>query len=63
MEQRQGVGCAEKLVARARNIAAHYKEMKVDRYLVRIPGTWEGIQAVKQLEDEGIPTHVILIYR
>ena len=55
--------CTETLVARAQNLAAQYKEMKVDRFLVRIPGTWEGIQAVKQLEAEGIPTHVTLIYR
>lgn len=55
--------CAGKLVSRARNLAAHYKEMKIERFLVRIPGTWEGIQAVKQLEADGIPTHVTLIYR
>ncbi len=50
-------------MARAQNIANHYEEMKLDRYLVRIPGTWDGIQAVKQLENEGIPCHVTLIYR
>lgn len=50
------------LVSRGRNIAEHYKEMKVDRYLLRIPGTWEGIQAVKKLETEGIHCHVTLIY-
>lgn len=54
---------AEKLVARGRNLAALYKEMNVDRFLIRIPGTWQGIQAVKQLESEGIPCHVTLIYR
>ncbi len=26
-------------------------------------GTWEGIQAAKQLEDEGVATHIILVYR
>lgn len=50
-------------MARARNLAEHYKDMRVDRYLLRIPGTWQGIQAVKQLEADGIPTHVTLIYR
>ena len=31
--------------------------------LIRLPATWEGIQADKQLEHEGIATHVVLIYR
>ena len=31
--------------------------------LIRLPATWEGIQAAKQLENEGIATHVVLIYR
>ena len=26
-------------------------------------GTWEGIQAAKQLEDQGVATHIILVYR
>jgi len=34
-----------------------------DRYLLRIPATWEGIQAAKQLEDAGIATHLVLVYR
>jgi len=50
------------LVSRGQNIAEHYKEMKIDRFLLRIPGTWEGIQAVKKLEAEGIPCHVTLVY-
>jgi transaldolase len=50
------------LVSRGRNIAEHYKEMKIDRYLLRIPGTWEGIQAVKKLEADGIHCHVTLVY-
>lgn len=54
---------ADQIVNRGRNIKAHYDEMNVDRYLLRIPGSWEGIQAVKQLEAEGIPCHVTLVYR
>ena len=26
-------------------------------------GTWEGIQAARQLEDQGVATHIILVYR
>ena len=26
-------------------------------------GTWAGIQAAKQLEDQGVATHIILVYR
>ena len=26
-------------------------------------GTWEGIQAAKQLEEQGVATHIILVYR
>ena len=53
----------EQIVSRAKNIKAHYDDMGVDRFLVRIPGSWEGIQAVKQLEADGIPCHVTLVYR
>jgi transaldolase len=53
------------MVSRAENLLKEYKEMGVtqDRILVRIPGTWEGIQAAKVLESKGVQTHVILIYR
>ncbi len=50
---------------RGRNIVDEYKEVGLseDRYLLRIPATWEGIQAAKQLEDAGIATHLVLVYR
>lgn len=53
------------MVSRAENILREYKEMGVseERILIRIPGTWEGIQAAKHLEAKGVQTHVILIYR
>ncbi len=44
---------------------ALFKEAEVpaDKYLLRIPATWQGIQAAKVLEGEGAATHLILIYR
>lgn len=60
---RQYYFVTEAIVKRAQNIKAHYDDMKVERFLVRIPGSWEGIQAVKELEAQGIPCHVTLIYR
>ena len=52
-------------MARALNLAAQYRDMGVgpERVLMRIPGSWEGIQAAKELEAQGIATHIILIYR
>lgn len=37
--------------------------LPADKIIVRIPATWEGIQAAKKLEAEGIATHIILVYR
>ncbi|KAK9823006.1 hypothetical protein WJX81_005539 [Elliptochloris bilobata] len=52
------------IVERAEGLLALYEEMGVpgDRVLVRIPATWEGIQAAKALEAKGIATHLILVY-
>lgn len=56
---------AEKIVARAENVVVQYRDLGVppERVLVRIPGSWEGIQAAKALEEQGIQTHIILVYR
>ena len=35
----------------------------LDRVLLRMPATWQGIQAARQLEAEGINTHLVLVYR
>ena len=35
--------------------------MKGDKVLIRIPATWEGIEAAERLEAEGKKTHVILV--
>lgn len=57
--------CAEALLKRSRNIVAEYAVLGVplNRFLLRIPATWEGIQAAKQLEAEGVATHLVLVYR
>ena len=39
------------------------KQIPQDRVLIRIPATWEGIQAAEQLEKMGIACHMILVYR
>lgn len=38
-------------------------EVPKDKYLLRIPATWEGIQAARTLEAEGAATHIIMVYR
>ena len=42
--------------AKARQIIALYKEAGIDkeRVLIKIGSTWEGIQAARALEEEGI---------
>lgn len=54
---------ADALVARGQGLVAAYKEMGVplDKVLLRLPATWEGIEAAKRLEREGIPTHLVLV--
>lgn len=51
-------------VARARSIMALYRAQGVDasRVLIKIAATWEGIQAARQLEAEGIHTNLTLLF-
>lgn len=51
-------------VARARRIIGMYKEMGVDksRVLIKIASTYEGIQAGKILEQEGITCNLTLLF-
>jgi transaldolase len=51
-------------VARARGLAAMYlaEGISLDRVLIKIAATWEGIQAAKQLELEGIRTNLTLVF-
>jgi len=55
---------ASKTVARARRLVAMYEAEGVTRarVLVKIAGTYEGIQAAKQLETEGIKTNITLVF-
>ena len=54
-----------KITRRVLNLVQQYQDMGSDisRIIFRIPGTWEGIQAAKDLEAQGIATHIILINR
>lgn len=51
-------------IERAKSIIDMYAEMGVDksRVLIKIAGTWEGIQAAKELEKLGIQTNITLIF-
>jgi transaldolase len=51
-------------VERAKSIIAMYQEMGIDksRVLIKIAGTWEGIQAAKELEKMGIKTNITLVF-
>jgi len=51
-------------IAKARKIIELYKEMEIDksRILIKIASTWEGIQACKVLEEEGITCNCTLIF-
>lgn len=51
-------------VERAKKIIHFYKEAGIDkaRVLIKIASTWEGIQAAKQLEKEGITCNMTLLF-
>jgi transaldolase len=50
-------------LAKALDIARHLQDLGIgrDRYLLKIAGTWEGIQAVKELENLGVRCNVTVI--
>ncbi|BFZ54736.1 Transaldolase [Savitreella phatthalungensis] len=54
----------EKTLEKARHIIELYKELGIDkeRILIKIASTWEGIQASKILEKEGIHTNLTLLF-
>ena len=54
----------EATVEKAKQIINSYKQSGVpkNRILIKIAGTWEGIQAVKKLEAEGISCNCTLIF-
>lgn len=51
-------------IAKAKELLTLYKEYGIDqkRILIKIASTWEGIQAAKQLEAEGIHTNLTLLF-
>jgi len=51
-------------VARARRLMAGYRAEGIapERVLIKIAATWEGIQAARQLEQEGIRTNLTLLF-
>merc|ERR1711972_865900 len=54
----------EGTVCRARQIMAMYKEKEVDasRVLIKLAATWEGVQAAKRLEAEGVKCNLTLLF-
>eukprot|EP00850_Spirogloea_muscicola_P006393 SM000030S11402 [mRNA] locus=s30:521344:524822:+ [translate_table: standard] len=52
------------IIDKVRKLLRLYDEVEVprDRLLFKIPATWQGIEAAKQLELDGIQTHVTYIY-
>jgi len=54
----------EATIAKGRDLIAQYKAAGVDsdRILIKVAATWEGIQAAKVLEEEGIHTNLTLVF-
>ncbi len=54
----------EATVTRAKHLIALYEKAGIDRsrVLIKIAATWEGIQAARQLEQEGIKCNMTLIF-
>jgi len=52
-------------IKKCHELVAHYEKIGVkprERVLFKIASTWEGIQAAKQLESEGIHTNLTLLF-
>lgn len=54
----------EATIAKAKHIIKLYKDVGIDksRILIKIASTWEGIQACKELEKEGITCNMTLLF-
>ena len=50
---------------RAKGLSQLYEDMGIpkDKFLIRLPATWASIRAAEELEQQGIRTHLILVYR
>ena len=64
VENRRVAVDADAIVAKARRLHDMFRELGVDadRVLLKIPCTWEGIQAVARLEEDGARCHVTQVY-
>ncbi|KAF3783518.1 Transaldolase [Nymphaea thermarum] len=53
------------IVRKVHELLKLYAEVEVpqDRLLFKIPSTWQGIEASRLLESEGIQTHLTFVYR
>lgn len=51
-------------VKKVHELVRLYKEVDVpkERLLFKIPATWQGIEAARQLEAEGVQTHITFVY-
>lgn len=63
VDARLSFDCAA-TVARARRIVALYEDAGIarERVLMQIVSTWEGVQAARMLEHEGIACHLTLLF-
>jgi len=54
----------EKSIVKARQLIAMYEDAGIgkERILIKLASTWEGIQAAKQLEQEGIQCNLTLLF-
>jgi len=54
----------EAMVAKAKSIIAAYKERGVGRehILIKLASTWEGVEAARQLQPEGIDCNMTLVF-
>jgi transaldolase len=54
----------EASIVKARQLIAMYQEAGIgkERILIKMASTWEGIQAAKQLEEEGIQCNLTLLF-
>jgi transaldolase len=55
---------AEAIVSKTERLMKMFREVNVEtnKLLFKIPATWEGVQAMRQLENKGVPCHATLCY-
>ena len=52
------------IVEKTERLMEMFREVNVksDKLLFKIPATWEGVQAMRELENKGVPCHATLCY-